>query len=161
MNSWHSFDGSGRWMVFSSKQNTPYTQMFLTHLDAEGNDSPPILVEGTTAANRAVNIPEFVNIAYDGLQSIEAPVTAYLAFFKKGNDLARAGQYREALAEYERALGPVRKSWRINDWRIHDSLSKVYFKLGEMDEALDHANASLEMNPANAEMQGSAGLLLF
>jgi len=161
MNSWHSFDPSGRWMVFSSKQNTPYTQMFLAHLDAEGNDSPAILIEGATAANRAVNIPEFVNAAYDGLQSIEAPVTAYHAFFKKGNDLARAGRYREALTEYEKALGPVRKSWRINDWRIHDSLAKVYFKLGEMDDALEHATASLEMNPANAEMQGTAGLLLF
>ncbi|HET9299731.1 MAG TPA: tetratricopeptide repeat protein, partial [Candidatus Polarisedimenticolaceae bacterium] len=161
MNSWHSFDPSGRWMVFSSKQNTPYTQMFLTHLDEDGNDSPPILIENATAANRAVNIPEFLNAAYDGLQSIEAPVTAYHAFFKKGNELARAGRYREALTEYERALGPSKKSWRINDWRIHDSLSKVYFKLGEMDEALQHANASLEMNPANAEMQGSVGLLLF
>ncbi|HEX5042810.1 MAG TPA: tetratricopeptide repeat protein [Candidatus Polarisedimenticolaceae bacterium] len=161
MNSWHSFDPSGRWMVFSSKQNTPYTQMFLSHLDEEGNDSPPILIENATAANRAVNIPEFLNAAYDGLQSIEAPVTAYHAFFKKGNELARAGRYREALTEYERALGPSKKSWRINDWRIHDSLSKVYFKLGEMDEALQHAHASLEMNPANAEMQGSVGLLLF
>ncbi len=63
MNSWHSFSPNGRWMVFSSKSRSPYTQMFLTHLDENGNDTPPILIENSTAANRAVNIPEFVNIA--------------------------------------------------------------------------------------------------
>ena len=62
MNSWHSFSPNGRWLVFSSKSRSPYTQMFLTHLDEEGNDSPAILIENATAANRAVNIPEFVNI---------------------------------------------------------------------------------------------------
>ena len=67
MNSWHSFSPNGRWMVFSSKSRSPYTQMFLTHIDEKGNDSPAILIENSTAANRAVNIPEFVNIPQDGL----------------------------------------------------------------------------------------------
>jgi tetratricopeptide (TPR) repeat protein len=62
MNSWHSFSPNGRWLVFSSKSRSPYTQMFLTHIDAEGNDTPAILIENSTAANRAVNIPEFVNM---------------------------------------------------------------------------------------------------
>ena len=41
MNSWHSFSPNGRWMVFSSKSRSPFTQMYLTHLDDKGNDSPP------------------------------------------------------------------------------------------------------------------------
>ena len=64
MNSWHSFSPNGRWLVFSSKSRSPYTQMFLTHVDENGNDSPAILIENSTAANRAVNIPEFVNVPY-------------------------------------------------------------------------------------------------
>ncbi len=40
MNSWHSFSPNGRWLVFSSKSRSPYTQMFLTHVDEEGDDSP-------------------------------------------------------------------------------------------------------------------------
>ena len=68
MNSWHSFSPNGRWMVFSSKARSPYTQMYLTHLDSDGNDSPPILIDNATAANRAVNIPEFVNIDADGIE---------------------------------------------------------------------------------------------
>jgi hypothetical protein len=74
MNSWHSFSPNGRWMVFSSKARSPYTQMYLTHIDADGNDSPAILIDNTTAANRAVNIPEFANIAGDGIQDIEVHV---------------------------------------------------------------------------------------
>lgn len=74
MNSWHSFSPNGRWMVFSSKARSPYTQMYLTHLDSDGNDSPPILIDNATAANRAVNIPEFVNIDGDGIESIDVHV---------------------------------------------------------------------------------------
>jgi len=74
MNSWHSFSPNGRWMVFSSKARSPYTQMYLTHIDANGNDSPAILIDNATAANRAVNIPEFANIAGDGIQDIEVHV---------------------------------------------------------------------------------------
>jgi hypothetical protein len=73
MNSWHSFSPNSRWLVFSSKSNTPYTQMFLTHIDENGNDSPAILIPNSTAANRAVNLPEFVNIPCDSLVQIDVP----------------------------------------------------------------------------------------
>jgi len=74
MNSWHSFSPNGRWLVFSSKARSPYTQMYLTHLDADGNSSPAILIDNATAANRAVNIPEFANIAGDGIDDIDVHV---------------------------------------------------------------------------------------
>lgn len=74
MNSWHSFSPNGHWMVFSSKARSPYTQMYLTHIDKDGNDSPAILIDKATAANRAVNIPEFVNIDPDGIQDIQVHV---------------------------------------------------------------------------------------
>lgn len=74
MNSWHSFSPNGRWLVFSSKARSAYTQMYLTHVDANGNDSPPIIIDRTTAGNRAVNIPEFVNMSGEGIQDIEVHV---------------------------------------------------------------------------------------
>lgn len=74
MNSWHSFSPNGRWLVFSSKARSPYTQMYLTHIDENGNSSPPILIDNATAANRAVNIPEFVNIPGDGIEQIQVNV---------------------------------------------------------------------------------------
>jgi WD40-like Beta Propeller Repeat len=74
MNSWHSFSPNGHWMVFSSKARSPFTQMYLTHLDENGNDGPAILIDNATAANRAVNLPEFVNMATDAIEDIQVHV---------------------------------------------------------------------------------------
>jgi hypothetical protein len=74
MNSWHSWSPNGRWLVFSSKARSPYTQMYLTHIDENGNSSPAILIDNATASNRAVNLPEFVNIKPDGIEEIEVHV---------------------------------------------------------------------------------------
>ena len=161
MNSWHSFSPNGKWMAFSSKRNTPYTQMFLTHVDADGNDSPAVLVEGTTLANRAVNLPEFVNRPYASFGPIVVPATEYVGHFNRGNALSRAGRFDEALAAFETAIGDGPEEWRINEWRIHDSMSKTLLKMGRKDEALEHVRASLEIWPRNAEMQANLGYLLF
>ena len=105
MNSWHSFSPNGRWLVFSSKSRSPYTQMFLTHLDEEGNDSPAILIENSTAANRAVNIPEFVNIPPDGLLKIDVPAAEVYRHFNLGMaELEKNSWSEKALAELRKAL---------------------------------------------------------
>jgi len=103
MNSWHSFSPNGRWMVFSSKARSPYTQMYLTHIDEDGNDSPAILIGNTTAANRAANLPEFVNIAPDALREIGGPALDYyravdsaLYYQKRGRLTEAAGLWRTA-----------------------------------------------------------------
>src|SRR5512139_2788482 len=62
MNSWHSWSPNGKWLVFSSKANTPFTQLFLTHLDETGESTPPVVLAHLTAPDRAANIPEFVNL---------------------------------------------------------------------------------------------------
>ena len=87
MNSWHTFSPNGRWLAFSSKARSPYTQLMLTHIDANGNDTPAILVDNTTAANRAVNIPEFVNIPPDGLAKIDPHATEPYGLFNQAFDL--------------------------------------------------------------------------
>src|SRR5262249_4102227 len=45
MTSWHSWSPTSRWLVFPSKVNGPYPQLFLTHIDENGNDTPPVLLE--------------------------------------------------------------------------------------------------------------------
>src|SRR5208283_3108068 len=104
MNSWHSFSPNGRWLVFSSKSRGPYTKMFLTHLDEEGNSSPAVLIDDATASNRAVNIPEFVNIPPDGLLKIEVPAVDFYRRYNVAWELARKGQYEAAIAEWKKAL---------------------------------------------------------
>ena len=84
MNSWHTFSPNGRWLAFSSKARSPYTQLMLTHIDANGNDTPAIIVDNTTAANRAVNIPEFVNVPPDGLEKIDPQATDFYPLLQSG-----------------------------------------------------------------------------
>ena len=59
MNSWHSWSPNGHWLVFSSKEHSLYTRLYLTHIDENGNDSPPVLIENLVFDKRAANIPEF------------------------------------------------------------------------------------------------------
>lgn len=59
MNSWHSWSPNSRWLVFSSKHESIYTRLYLTHIDENGNDSPPVLLENLVFDQRAANIPEF------------------------------------------------------------------------------------------------------
>lgn len=59
MNSWHSWSPNGKWVVFSSKNRGPYTQLYLTHIDEQGNDSPAVFLENLAFNTKAANIPEF------------------------------------------------------------------------------------------------------
>jgi tetratricopeptide (TPR) repeat protein len=133
--------------------------MFLTHIDENGNDSPAILVENSTAANRAVNIPEFVNVAFEDFQGISVPAVEHHKYFRRGTDLAKEGRYAEAVVQFDKALEGEPRAWRTNDWRIHESLSKSLLRIGENERAFEHTQASLKLNPYNAEMHTNLGFL--
>jgi len=70
MNSWHTWSPNSRWLAFVSKENTPYTELFLTHIDERGNDSPPILLSRFHKSGYAINVPEFVNIPSGGIKTM-------------------------------------------------------------------------------------------
>ncbi len=189
MNSWHSFSPNGRWLVFSSKSRSPYTQMFLTHLDADGNDSPAILIENSTAANRAVNIPEFVNIPPDGLMNIDAPVTDYYRVIDTATDLAKEHKSAEAAAEWRKAvaMNPKEASNHFNLGaalfdagsvveaiaqynqalnlspeyaEAHTNLAAALARNGRLDDAIAHFTKALELNPANTNARSNLGTVL-
>jgi len=62
MNSWHSWSPNGKWLVFASKAFSDYTQLCLTHIDEHGYSTPALRLDHLSAADRAANIPEFVNV---------------------------------------------------------------------------------------------------
>jgi hypothetical protein len=63
-NSWHSFSPNGRWLIFTSRFRSPYTKLFLTHVDENGNDSPPVLLSRFSTEKKAIIAPEFTASAY-------------------------------------------------------------------------------------------------
>jgi len=70
-NSWHSWSSNSRWLLFTSKVNTPYTEIFITHIDENGNDSPPVLLSRFSETGYAANVPEFVSVQPDALKKID------------------------------------------------------------------------------------------
>jgi hypothetical protein len=132
MNSWHSFSPNGRWLVFSSKSRSPYTQMYLTHIDADGNDSPPILIENATAANRAVNIPEFVNVPPDGLRRIGGPAIDYYRLVNSAAYLQRTKAYEASAAMWRKVL-----ELSPGDEVANRNLRTVLLMMGHREAATD------------------------
>ena len=111
MNSWHSWSPNGRWLVFSSKANSPYTQLFLTHIDQQGESSPPVVLSRFTQEHRAANIPEFVNTDPTAITKIREDFVDDMSYcraaspYLANNDRAGAvRQYRKALAINPRNL---------------------------------------------------------
>jgi tetratricopeptide (TPR) repeat protein len=145
MNSWHSFSPNGRWMVFSSKARSPYTQMYLTHIDKNGNDSPPVLIENATAANRAVNIPEFVNVPPDGLDRIDHPATDYYRVFDHAFDLAEQKRYADAIPEWRKAI-----ELNAEEARPHFQLGLALGELGQVDEEIAEYRKAMRIEPSSA-----------
>jgi len=149
MNSWHSFSPNGRWMVFSSKSRTLYTQMFLTHIDENGIDSPAILIDDSTAANRAVNIPEFANIPKGGLERIDTPVTEFYRIFTQAHDIMEKGQFAEAIALWRKAL-----LLDPNDGKAHYNLAVSLTRTGHPAEALPEYRRASELTPDAIRLAG-------
>jgi Flp pilus assembly protein TadD/Tol biopolymer transport system component len=155
MNSWHSFSPNGRWLVFSSKSRSPYTQMYLTHIDPDGSDSPPILIDNATAANRAVNLPEFVNIPPGGLTAIATPAVDMYKKFDHAFELGQKGQYQDAIAEWSdlAASNP-------DDARVHNNLGTALVRTGKFSDAIGQYEKALELNPQFHAIHNSLGLAL-
>jgi tetratricopeptide (TPR) repeat protein len=133
MNSWHSFSPNGRWLVFSSKARSPYTQMYLTHIDAAGNDTPAILIENATAANRAVNLPEFVNVAADGLRAIGGPALDFYRLYDRALYLQKERRYDESAEKWKAAL-----ALREGDADVRRRLGMTLLLAGRRAEALPY-----------------------
>jgi tetratricopeptide (TPR) repeat protein len=155
MNSWHSFSPNARWMVFSSKSRTPYTQLFLTHIDENGNDTPAILIENSTAANRAVNIPEFVNMNRSGIEHIDTPAVDLYKQIDIAADLTGKGQYEAAIVQWKKAM-----AMEPDDPGAHYGLGQTMFITGKVDDGIAQFREALRLDPHSAEAHNGLGAAL-
>lgn len=142
MNSWHSWSPNGRWLVFSSKSFTPYTQMFLAHIDHDGNASRPVLVPNATADNRAVNLPEFLPMPGYTLEHIDVPAVEYKRFLDRGKEYVQEGRLDEALEA-------VRQSIALRDdyADAYSTLSYILDEMGKTEEAVSFYRKAIGRDP--------------
>ena len=146
MNSWHSFSPNGRWLVFSSKARSPYTQMYLTHIDEDGNSSPAILIDNATAANRAVNIPEFVNTAGDGIEDIQVPAVDLYKLIDEAMQLEEKGENDQALLIWKKAV-----ALDPGNEKVQNGLGISLYVHGEIQEAFEHLREAVRINPMSVQ----------
>ncbi|MEO8133952.1 MAG: tetratricopeptide repeat protein [Betaproteobacteria bacterium] len=188
MNSWHSWSSNSRWLVFSSKVNTPYTQLLLTHIDENGNDSPPVLLERFTSPDRAANIPEFVNLPGDAIADIREQFLDAYSFLRAGMANEHTGDHKGAERAYRRGLEVAPDNVELRNalgWTLfqdgrtaeavveykralvakpdhakaHNNLALALVELGELDDAASHFKASLAIEP-KAEIYSDLGFTM-
>jgi len=145
MNSWHSWSPNSRWLVFSSKVNSPYTQLFLTHIDEQGESSPSVLLANFTAPDRAANIPEFVNAPADAIGKINEQFLNDYSHLRAGFFAELSGDVDHGMAEYQKALA------------INPKCSPAHQRLGFLlynvknnpEDGLAHTTEALRLDPNN------------
>ncbi|MFA6028487.1 MAG: hypothetical protein WC969_01405 [Elusimicrobiota bacterium] len=70
--SWHSWSPNGRWLAFASKSHGPETDIVLTHIDEDGNDSPPVVLTAMRDEDGlSANLPQFFNLQPGRLEKLD------------------------------------------------------------------------------------------
>ncbi len=153
MNSWHAWSPNSRWLVFAAKERGPYTQLYLTHVDENGRDSPPVVLEYFQYDGRAANIPEFVNVQKGAFETISAEFIDDHNYVRQGNELASFhGDYQGAVEYFKKAI-------EINpkNLRAHTELGKALVMTGKFKEAEARFKTVLEKDLLNEEALTSIG----
>jgi tetratricopeptide (TPR) repeat protein len=156
MNSWHSWSPNGKWLVFSSKAWSDYTQLCLTHIDEDGQSSPPVLLAHLTSADRAANIPEFVNARSDAIARIGAQFLNDYSFIRAGNEFYRHGDADNAIRQYNKVL-----ELNPDNIEAHQKLGFLLYHVKDMpQEGMAHLLKTLALDPRNARAHYDLGMAL-
>jgi tetratricopeptide (TPR) repeat protein len=155
MNSWHSWSSNSRWLVFSSKVNGPYTQLFLTHIDDDGNDTPPVLLERFTSPDRAANIPEFVDLPGNAIASIREQFLDAYSFLRAGLANENTGDHAGAERSFRRGL-----ELAPDDVELHNALGWTLFQDARPAEAVVEYERALEQDPDHVKSHNNLALAL-
>jgi tetratricopeptide (TPR) repeat protein len=154
MNSWHSFSPNGKWLVFASKANTPYTQLFLTHIDEDGNSTPAVVLSHFTASDRAANIPEFVNSESSAINRIQSAFLDDYSYLRAGDAFFRAGDSDNAIKEYKKTL-----ELNPKNAAAHRQLGFLFYNVkGMHQKGMEHYHKAIEYNPNEPRTHHDIGM---
>ncbi len=180
MNSWHSFSPNGKWLVFSGKPDSPYTRLYLTHIDENGESTPAVVLDHLTSPDRAANIPEFVNVAPSAIARIREKfiddisyARAAWQYFKQNDYDGAERQGKKSLElnprnydalrclglamlgreQYDEAVRYLSEAAKVNPsaGEIQVDLGAVFIARGMLEEAIRHLHKALELKPDSAE----------
>ncbi len=154
MNSWHSWSPNGKWLVFSSKAYSDYTQLCLTHIDENGESTPPVLLSHMTASDRAANIPEFVNASPQAIAKIHEQFLNDYSFVRAGNEFFKQGDADHAIAEYQKAI-----ELNPDNATAHLKLGFLFYQVKDRyDEGMAHLLRAVQLDPKDPRAQYDLGM---
>ncbi len=155
MNSWHSWSPNGKWLVFSSKAYSAYTQLFLTHIDAAGHSSVPVVLSRFTVPERAANIPEFVNAGPDAIRKITEAFLDDYNYYRAAMEYVKQDDAAGAVPLLQRAIeiNPANSESRLQ-------LAAILAGQGHNAEAKSQLLRVLGLHPEHAEAHGRLAVLL-
>jgi tetratricopeptide (TPR) repeat protein len=155
MNSWHSWSPNSRWLVFASKPHGPYTKLYLTHVDENGNDTPPVLLENFDIPKRAINIPEFVNLENKNWTKIvENFMEESNYYIRVADNEAHFGNFGKAMEAYNKAI-----QLAPGDPKILSNVAVVKYRLNDYEGALTYLDRALSLNQNDIKSFGLRGAI--
>ncbi len=157
MNSWHSWSPNGRWLVFSSKQQGPYTQLWLTHIDEQGRDSPPVLLENLRFNDRAANIPEFVPLKNRHWTGIVDGFSNQSFYFMT------IGRHHMGEDNFDRAIEAFDKAQKLDPENTDAVIFQghAYFKRSEFEKAIKAYDRAIELGAWDRDVFVNKGTSLY
>jgi Flp pilus assembly protein TadD len=156
MNSWHTWSPDSRWLVFSSKANSPHTQLWLTHIDERGESTPPVVLEHLTAPGWAANLPEFVNTTPTGIAHIQERFLNDYSFMRAGQEALSGGDITNAIRQYQRVL-----ALNPGNAEAHQCLGLLIFnELKDLAGGMEHSRTALRLNPDLGSAHFDLGMAL-
>jgi tetratricopeptide (TPR) repeat protein len=164
MNSWHSWSPNSKWLVFSSKSKGPYTQLYLTHIDENGNDSPPVLLENMALNSRAANIPEFLNQQFSDLSKMVDDFSNNALYYTRLASMsAKENRYRDALKGLEDAIKADSSYFDAYEERLYVNFilrrSRSKDDLQDRMTAKKLINRQIQQNPGDISLYVKRGHL--
>ena len=153
MNSWHSWSPNGKWLVFSSKMHDKYTRLYLTHIDENGNDSPPVLLENMWKPGRACNIPEFVNLRPGDFTELQPKFLDNDYFlYQNAVEKVKSGDLAGAEKNLDKAI-----ALDSNNFKLYGTRGYVYMETGRRELALIDYSNGLKVNPKDSKLYNLRG----
>ena len=152
MNSWHSFSPNGKWLVFSGKPDSPYTRLYLTHIDEQGESTPAVVLDRLTAPDRAANIPEFVNVAPAAIRQIREQFIDDVSYARAAWEYFKSGDFEGAERQARKALELNPK----NGDALH-CLGLALFGREQYEEAIRYLSEAAQVKPSDGRVQVDLG----
>jgi tetratricopeptide (TPR) repeat protein len=110
------------------------------------------LIDDSTAANRAVNLPEFVNIPADGILEINSPASDFYRLMDEAAEMQAKGDQAGAFQTWQKAI-----AMNPEDARVNFGLGGALTTAGRSKEAIVYLKKATQVNPDFLEAYYSLG----